>query len=364
MSASPLIVGAACTFPSGPTLELADAAVRAQLSLLQRHPEYFDQVGEYSRASFFPIKSPFDAARWALLADAALEQLAASMEQSLWAEVHHRPCSLWLVLPDATRRPGLPDGLSDAVMPRIKEGPFKWERIELCTGGHAAGIAALCEASAYLSARPDALAVVLGVESGLSRESMLWLDMQSLLHGARSGHQKRTHPEPYGRVPGEGAAAVALTGVAPRSVTWTGLLGAAIADEPATHASAQVCTGTGLTRAARDAVEQAQRHGLERLSSVMADLNGEPYRADQFGFAILRLVRVLSPQWQRSLPALASGDLNAASSVAHVALAAYASRRQKTADAHLILASSDDPLRGAAIIGAPCPVPDQQERRL
>lgn len=364
MSAPPLIVGAACTFPSGSTLELADAAVRAQLSLLQRHPEYFDQAGEHCRGSFFPIESPFNTARWALLADAALEQLATSMKQSLRAELRRRQCSLWLVLPDVERRPGLPDGLPEAVTARVKDGPFTWERIATCTGGHAAGIRALCEAADYLTDRPDALAVVLGVESGLSRESMLWLDMQSLLHGARSGHQKRVHPQPYGRVPGEGAAAVALTGIAPRTGVWGRLLGSAVADEPATYASAQVCTGAGLTLAARAAVKQARSHGVERISSVMADLNGEPYRADQFGFTTLRLARVLAPQWQRSLPALASGDMNAASSVAHVALAAYASRRQNTADAHLILASSDDPLRGAAVIGAPDSVPILQERHL
>lgn len=364
MSSAPVIAAAACTFPSGPTLELADAAVRAQLSLLQRHPEYIDQAGEHCRGSFFPIDAPFDAARWASLARASLEQLAMSMEQSLPSVVQQRPCVLWLVLPDATKRLGMPDGLVETVMRGVQEGPFRWEHVVPHTGGHAAGIAALREASDYLSTRPDTLAVVLGVESGLSREAMMWLDMQSLLHGARHGHQTRIHPEPYGRIPGEGAAAVALTGFVPRSNGWARLLGTGIAEEPVTHASDGVCTGAGLTRAARGAIEQAQGYGANQVSSITADLNGEPYRADQFGFTALRLSRFLAPQWQRTLPALASGDLNAASSVAHVALAAYTAKRQQQAAAQLVLASSDDPLRGAAVIGALDAVPKLQEVRL
>lgn len=364
MSPAPVIAGAACTFPSGPTLELADAAVRAQLSLLQRHPEYIDQAGEHCRGSFFPIDVPFDATRWASLAGAALEQLATSMEQSLPSLVRQRPCVLWLVLPDATIRPGMPGSLVETVVDSVQEGQFRWERVVPYTGGHAAGIAALREAADYLSGQPEALAVVLGVESGLSREAMLWLDMQSLLHGARHGHQTRIHPEPYGRIPGEGAAAVVLTGLVPRVAGWATLLGTGVAEEPVTHASGGVCTGAGLTRAARGALEQARGHGAGLVGSVTADLNGEPYRADQFGFTTLRIARSLAPQWQRSLPALASGDLNAASSVAHVALAAYIARKQPRAATQLVLASSDDPLRCAAVIGALDPVPSLQEVRL
>ncbi|WP_206958113.1 beta-ketoacyl synthase [Trinickia acidisoli] len=364
MNPAPVIAAAACTFPSGPTLELADAAVRAQLSLLQRHPEYIDQAGQHCRGSFFPIDAPFNAARWALLAKAALEQLTVSVEQALSSVVWRRPCVLWLVLPDADRRPGLPHDLVDTVMQSVQDEPFRWDRIVPYSGGHAAGLAALREASDYLSIQPEALAVVLGVESGLGREAMLWLDMQSLLHGARHGHQSRPQPESYGRIPGEGAAAVALTGRVPRGFGMARLLGASVAEEPITHASDGVCTGAGLTRAARTALEQAQGYGEGQVCSIITDLNGEPYRADQFGFTALRLSSFLAPQWQRSLPALASGDLNSASSVAHVALAAYTARKQPATARQLVLASSDDPLRGAVVIGAPDLVHNLQETRL
>jgi 3-oxoacyl-[acyl-carrier-protein] synthase-1 len=92
----------------------------------------------------------------------------------------------------------------------------------------------------------------------------------------------------------------------------------------------------------------------ERLpvASLTHDLSGEPYRADEYGFTALRLANRLSTDHQRRIPALASGDLGAASAVAHTALAAWACHRRPDGAAHLILASSDDPLRGAVVLQA------------
>jgi 3-oxoacyl-[acyl-carrier-protein] synthase-1 len=49
-------------------------------------------------------------------------------------------------------------------------------------------------------------------------------------------------------------------------------------------------------------------------------------------------------------PALVSGDLGAASAITHTALAAWSSHTQPDGTTHLILASSDDPLRGALVL--------------
>lgn len=154
-------------------------------------------------------------------------------------------------------------------------------------------------------------------------------------------------------MPGEGAAAIALTrGAAYSKATngWASLLGAATAEEPITSTSRGVCIGAGLTEAAWGAIEQARLHRSGALSAITVDLNGEPYRADQFGFTAARIAQALTPHWQRSVPALASGDLNATSALSHVALAAYAIHKHQQAGQHLVLASSDDTLRAAAVI--------------
>jgi 3-oxoacyl-[acyl-carrier-protein] synthase-1 len=258
----------------------------------------------------------------------------------------------------------MPANLAEQVYTAIQHERWPWQRIGLASGGHAAGIGALVAASQALNATPHALAVILAVESGLSREALQWLDLQGLLHGANVPHHGHLRSNPYGRVPGEGAAAIALSASAQHAAaSWARLLGCATAEEPITHTSPQPCTGRGLTHAAQQAIAQAHSHAPVQVGHLVADLNGEPYRADQFGFTALRLGRSLTPDWQRSVPALASGDLHSASAVAHVALAAYSQRQQPQATHTLVLASSDDALRGAAVLGASQPIRNLPEIR-
>lgn len=362
MSNAVFILGASCAFPSGPSLPLADAALRSQLSLLQYHPQYLDSAGAAPRISCFPGPPSFDAARWDWLARHALAQLTQSLTPQS-PTLQAAPRLLWLVLPDAAR-PYMPSGLVAQVSAAVEHEQWPWQRTHLVCGGHAAGMAALVDARLALDAQPDALAVVLAVEAGLGREAMYWLDMQGLLHGASVPHHGQLRRNAYGRVPGEGAAAVALsTSPQHASSSWGRLLGCATAIEPVTHASSQPCTGQGLAQAARQAIEQAHQHGPARIGHLFADLNSEPYRADEFGFTALRLGRLLTPDWQRSVPALASGDLHCASAVAHVALAAYGQLMRPQANPTLVLASSDDSLRGAAVLAANPPIENLPEIR-
>jgi hypothetical protein len=84
---------------------------------------------------------------------------------------------------------------------------------------------------------------------------------------------------------------------------------------------------------------------------LRVDLNGEPYRADQFGFMGLRLSDWLKDNWKTFMPATVFGDLGCASSVAHMALAAQwladPANQQQT---HLLLSASDDEQRSAVIL--------------
>jgi 3-oxoacyl-[acyl-carrier-protein] synthase-1 len=363
MSSPPLILAASCTFPSGPTIELADAAVRAQLLLQNRHPSYLDGAGAPTRASFFPIAYPFDSNRWAMLMLNALEQLCGDLQRdgvNVETHAHH----LWLVLPDAATRFGVPTDLEPKLKHAATQMTDKWQQIHIVRGGHAAGVTALVEASDLVSAKSNALAIVVGVESGLSQEGMMWLDMQSLLHGAQRASRTGFRAEAYGRIPGEGAAALALVSKATKpGDEWAALLGCATAQEAVTYQSSEPCVGAGLTKAAQSVLQQGARYRAAPTGCITVDLNGEPYRGDQFGFTALRIGKALQDNWQRSLPALASGDINAASAVAHVALAAYTLAKRPTKSSHLILASSDDTLRGAVLLGATKPVTQHREVR-
>ena len=363
MSAVPVILAAACTFPSGPVIELADVAVHSSLSLLHRHPAYTDSSGSPVRVSFFPDESAFDASRWAMLLRNALDQSIVKLDSmGVDRETHAR--FLWLVIPDPVGRPGLPPELLEKVLEAVREPPLTWQSVQVVSGGHAAGVAAIKRAVELVSSSPDALAVVAGVESGLSNEALTWLDLQSLLHGAQKPIREGFRSESNGRVPGEGAAALVLAAPSPRGPSgWASLLGCGVADEPITHAVPKPCIGAGLTQAARQALQQSKPHNGAPVGYVTVDLNGEAYRADQFGFTALRLSDALQPGWRRIVPALASGDLGSASAVAHVALAAYSLHQRPQNTNHLVLASSDDSLRGAVLLGAVEPPSRQMQVR-
>ncbi len=357
MNSAPWIVSAACCVPPGPTIALADAAVRAGLALRRRHASYVDAEGDGVRVSRFQLADEAavpddDAARWAWLARWALAQLTLALPDDAPATRAAR-LRLYLVLPDAQRQ-GLPTDLEAQVQAALLHPWWPWQSVHVVRGGHAAGLLALQQAAEHLARQPQDLAVLLAAESGLGHRALLHLDLQGLLHGTlHHGPGGSLGSRPHGRTPGEGAAAVALT-ADPRWAARSSarVLGCATADEPHTRTRGTPCTGAALGAAARQAHQQAQRWQPGPIGRLLVDLNGETYRADEFGFTALRLGKTLQDGWQHDLPALATGDLNTASAVAHVALAAYAAQQRPTAAHRLVLASSDDALRGAAVIGA------------
>lgn len=359
------IVAASCVFPSGPTLPLADAALRARLALLRRHPFYVDRCGVPVKASYFPGPAfGLDARRWCSLAVSALNELADTLAPS--PQLLMRPCQLWLVLPGSGRA-GVPPDLADRLITTARHDRLAWRQIRTIRGGHAVGVHALRQAS-QAAAQEQSLAVVLAVDSWLHPEALESLEHDRRLHGAHAPYEGRPRPNPYGRVPGEGAAAVALIHQPPGRAwlaqtnpqPWATIAGMALAEERLTFDTAGPCVGKGLTQAAAQALGRRRRDACA-IGHLSVDLNGEPYRADEFGFAALNLAAALAPDCQRTVPALVSGDLGAASAICQVALAAYRfHRRPDSAPAtQLVLCSSDDPLRAAVVLDAPTPRREQ-----
>lgn len=78
------------------------------------------------------------------------------------------------------------------------------------------------------------------------------------------------------------------------------------------------------------------------LTHLVTDMNGEPYRSDEYGFAVSRLNLVL-----------AAGDLVCASVITHAALSAWHLKHSpvNAREQHLIFSSSDDKRRCAMVLG-------------
>lgn len=342
---SSYLIGAGCSFPAGPTLALADIALRTGLALTRRRPLFVDRCGMLINASYFPcLPLEDDLNRWQVMCLRAMQDLL----ETLPPAAHRLSLRLWLVLPPLTR-PGVPEALSKTIIHSLSILPLKYSQITVVHGGHAAGVGVI---NKVIHAQDDdtdgMLDIILAVDSWMSHDTLLWLDKQQLIHGSYFLFRGNNIVNPYGRVPGEGAAAIAIcrhlfqfpayqiTG------TGTGLEGHLPGDD-------LPCIGDGLSEAISQAWLMA---GKPLVSTIFTDLNGEPYRADEYGFTLQRNCRLLIDDYARQTPALVSGDIGCATLITHAALAWWQQLRrpQINAQSTLLISSSDDETRGALFL--------------
>lgn len=320
------------------------AAVRAGISGFARHPYMIDETGRPMQAAIAP---------WLDIELQGCERFEAlllpAIEQALESAVADRAdvrMALALALPST--RPGLPDDLDaylrDDIARRFGD---RFPAIGLFDAGHAAGLMALSAAMRRMAEGGFDACVVAGVESYLAPATLEWLEKTEQLHGAGALNNA------WGFVPGEAAGAVLL---AVESVVER------VGDTP----SAEVlCVGLGFeqnrirtpTVCVGDGLSVAFREGLgglpagAKVTDVYCDMNGEPYRADEYGFACLRTKDHFVSASDFVAPADCWGDVSAASAPLGLALSAVASAKNYAAGPYAFLwASSDSGQRGAALL--------------
>jgi 3-oxoacyl-[acyl-carrier-protein] synthase-1 len=110
-----------------------------------------------------------------------------------------------------------------------------------------------------------------------------------------------------------------------------------------------VCTGEGLTAAFREALHGLPPRAL--VTDVYCDMNGEPYRADEFGFTCLRTKESFLSASDFVASADCWGDVSAASPPLALAQAVIAGTKSYAKGAYaLVWASSEGGERGATLI--------------
>ena len=89
----------------------------------------------------------------------------------------------------------------------------------------------------------------------------------------------------------------------------------------------------------------------ERVTDVYCDMNGEPYRADEYGFACLRTKDGLAAPSEFVAPADCWGDVGAASGPLYLALSAIAGiKGYARGNLSLAWASSENGERAAVLM--------------
>lgn len=145
-----------------------------------------------------------------------------------------------------------------------------------------------------------------------------------------------------GFLPGEGAAALVVTGDAPGGLATIAVTG--VARDAFRHEGDHALNGDGLT----EAVHAALTGTTEPVREVWAGLNGESWTAREWGLAARRAHRNLATEMKLHHPVESFGDPGGALGAMLLVLAALGVYRGTSRGPSLVWSLSDEGLRGAA----------------
>jgi 3-oxoacyl-[acyl-carrier-protein] synthase-1 len=282
--------------------------------------------------------------RAARLATAALKDLAISARLSARELM---TATLYLALPPAGRG-GVDPQVSQQLGARIAQS-MKVEQthlhIRVYPHGHAAAAQALLDARSHVTQGSVQHAIVCGVDSLVEQDTLEFL---------LSKRRVKTGDRIDGFVPGEAAAGVLVERAATAEARGVNRLASidavGVAIEPITIWSTEPSAAIGLSDAVRQALGQLPDGGC-RTRLVLSDLNGETYRAKEYGTTATRALSAIQGSWRLWHPADCIGDTGAASFTVSTCIGAHALMKgYAKSDSVLVLGSSDDGLRGAVAL--------------
>jgi len=342
------VVGLGASTPIGRNALTSAAAARAGISGFTEHPYMIDTAGEPMKVAMAPwIDVDLTGRdRLEMLLFPAIEQALEPLEADTRRQVK---VALAVGLP--APKPGVADDLEAAMRASIiARFPKKFTAIALFTVGHAGPFLGMQVAHKKMLEGAFDACVVAGVESYLNPDTLEWLEEQDQLHGAGPLNNA------WGFIPGEAAgAALLMNGSAVAKLGSTPLgrvLSVGIGTEPNRIKTQTVCIGEGLTSAFREGLS-----GLPdgaKVTDVYCDMNGEPYRADEFGFTAVRVKESFESASDFVASADCWGDVAAASVPLGLIQATLAAHKAYANGTHaFVWASSDSGERGAALLEVP-----------
>lgn len=254
------------------------------------------------------------------------------------------------VLSTGEERPGQTGGYSTEVYSRIR-GSLKnrvgFDKGGVIAGGHAGGLIAMLHARDALIKGKARICLVGGADSYLEPETLEWLDELEQLH---------SEGNIYGFCPGEAAGFCLMSTLGTARELGCRplieLVSLSAAKEENRIKTETVVLGEGLGAAFRLAFESAPP-GIGSIDRIICDMNGERYRGNEYGFAVLRNEGRFKDAANFETPADCWGDVGAASGPLFAGLVIEAERRNYSkGPLSLIWASSEDGSRAAALLRA------------
>ncbi len=260
--------------------------------------------------------------------------------------IPHARTALALALPD--KRPGVHAGLGETLLgDLVARYPATFVATAAFPNGHAAGAFALSAGMRKLTRGDVDACVLAGVDSYIEPETLEWLESCDQLHGGGESNNA------WGFIPGEGAGAILIVGKAVaeqvRGTVLAHVAGIGTAKELCCIKTDTVCVGKGLTDAFRAALQPLTAG--EVVTDMYCDMNGEPYRADEYGFTALRTKEYFTSLSGFVAPADCWGDVAAASVPLNLSLASIAGMKgYSNGLTALVWGSSEGGERGATLL--------------
>jgi 3-oxoacyl-[acyl-carrier-protein] synthase-1 len=340
------LVGLGARTSVGASAAASAAAVRAAVSMFAEHPFVIARSGQpiIVARDLCQGEEVVGVDRYLGLAIPAVREALGPLSKLAGREVAISPI-IGLPAP----RPGLPEGLADALRTRlasvISEG-FRCRDITFYAAGHSSGLMAIEESWRRIRSGAALFCLVGGIDSYVLPETLEWLDETERLHSEENA---------WGLIPGEAAAFCLACSreTADRhhlDVVAT-IQGAGTAVERVTFdRTEEVCLGEGLIEAFSRALD-ALPSRTDRVDSMVCDMNGEPYRSDEFGYCVVRHSQRFVDPSDFLTPADCWGDVGAASGPLFASLVATAGRKgYARGPLNLIWTSSDKGERSAALV--------------
>ncbi|MBJ6761085.1 hypothetical protein JGU66_09945 [Myxococcaceae bacterium JPH2] len=346
MSAQVDVVAVGARTPVGHSAESSAAAVRAGISRYAEYPFVDARGSPVVVAADSLLGRGLDGRdRLKPMVESVLEELETKLDPKVFLGGR---LDVLLSLPET--RPGFSEGdaawLADSVAARF-QGKTPHARVEIAGRGHAGAIQAVDRVLRAGAERRDGVFLVLGAESYLHPETFEWLERNRRFAqpGVRSGF-----------TPGEGVGALVLMNPGMRRrlnlPSLATVRGASTAQEQLLRDSDTGSLGVGMTRAVHGAVSGLELP-RESADAVYADINGERYRSEEWGFVALRAPSVWKSTGYKA-PSDCWGDVGAAFGALGGILAIRAfARGYARGPRALVMAGSDSGLRGAMLLQAP-----------
>ncbi len=219
------------------------------------------------------------------------------------------------------------------------------DRTRTISIGHAGVFRAINEASQDIARGVCKIAIIGAVDTYLDDITLEWLfDLKRLKNPDQAG----------GFIPSEGAGFLVVESTASAQARGVSPLAKLFAPATAMEGNSfyhdDPCKGDGLTHCLRSTIA-VEGDAVSRIGMVVCDLNGERYRAAEWGYALARAMGSVQSDYRLVHPADCIGDTGAAGGVINACYAASAIADGVVAGGTVLQwGSSDDGERGSVLL--------------